>query len=58
MANAVLIEDATGDVVDVRYYCSDVHARDDEDYAGWYGCTAPSVDVECPTCGEQIRGEE
>lgn len=58
MASAVLIEDETGDLVDVRWYCCDDCARYDEAYAGWYGCVSPSQDERCPDpCGAYIPGE-
>jgi hypothetical protein len=39
MTHAVLIEDAlTGDLLDLRYYCSDSCAQDDVAYSGWNGC--------------------
>lgn len=39
MTHAVLIEDAiTGDLLDLRYYCSDSCAQGDVAYSGWHGC--------------------
>ena len=38
MANIVPITNEIGDVVDYNYYCSDLCAKHDPNYAGWFGC--------------------
>lgn len=60
MANAVLIEDNSGDLVEVEYFCSDFHAQTHEAYAGWYGCVELDFGQKCSAegCSEQLHGIE
>ena len=60
MANAVLIEDTKGELVDAIYYCSDLCAKSDSAYAGWYGCVELDFGQTCSAegCSEQIHGLE
>lgn len=51
MTHLVLIEDKTGDLVDLNYYCSDSCARTDKNYAGWYGCYELTTPENCNACG-------
>ena len=57
MANLVLVEDGTGELVDVNVYCSDYCAQTDPLYAGWYGCADVEFDTACASCGNFIDGE-
>ena len=54
--NEVLIEDSTGEVVDIHEYCSDFCAKTDPAYAGWYGCQEVDFDTVCAHCGTTIAG--
>lgn len=59
MAHKIIIEDAaTGDTVDVHYYCSDTCAKESEHYAGWYGAQEIEEGQLCQSasCGEYIEG--
>lgn len=51
MAHANFIEDTQGDIIDVRYYCSDWCSRFDTDiYNGWSGCYTLTEPTTCHTC--------
>jgi hypothetical protein len=56
MAHRVEIYDeAMTDVLDVRYYCSDAHAKKDPDYSGWNGGhEVYDIPQWCGTCNEAI----
>jgi hypothetical protein len=54
MSHAVLIDDAHGDVVDLRAYCSDYCAQTDDEYAGWNGCIEFEHDTRCEACDGAI----
>ena len=66
MAHLRHINDSTGDVVDLAYFCSDfcnrewhpegIAADGVEPYGGWYGCHEISFNEICATCGEIIEG--
>jgi hypothetical protein len=58
MSHLVLIDDAQGDLVDVRTYCSDFCAQSDDAYAGWNGCNELEFDTPCDECGNLIKGFE
>lgn len=60
MANAVLIEDAKGELVDALYYCSDACAKTHSSYAGWYGCVELDFGQTCSAegCEAQLHGLE
>jgi hypothetical protein len=60
MANAVLIEDTKGDLVEAEYFCSDFHAKSHSSYAGWYGCVELDFGQVCSAegCSEQLHGVE
>ena len=46
------MEDGSGDVMDVAYFCSDYCARSCPNYNGWNGCNeGPDYYVECEQCG-------
>jgi hypothetical protein len=49
MAHIHYIEDAKGDVVDLKVYCSDHCNKTDnpETYLGWNGCHETSVTQHC-----------
>ena len=51
MAHVTLIEDNTGDLVDLEYYCSDSCARTSEHYDGWYGAVELHNQEWCEFCG-------
>lgn len=56
MAHANLIEDTSGDIVDIRYYCSDYCAKQDREYyQGWYGCQELYYPEDCHTCGASLN---
>ena len=54
MANITLIEDSSGDLVDLEYYCSDTCARTSEHYDGWYGCVELYQQEWCQHCGTEL----
>jgi len=56
MTHRVEIYDEGGqDVIDVRYYCSDAHAKKDPDYSGWNGCHEIYDKPQwCSTCNEAL----
>lgn len=56
MAHFVLVDDAQGDLIDIRNYCSDYCARQDDAYAGWNGCNELEFDDTCEACGDPIKG--
>ena len=66
MAHIRHIEDDTGDLVDLVYFCSDscnqnwhpngIVVQGVEPYGGWYGCQEIYQDEECAGCGEIIEG--
>ena len=53
MAHIVTVNDSNGDLVDVRWYCSDFCARTDRGYAGWNGCHENALFF-CECCGTQV----
>lgn len=58
MCHIVIEEDAEGDTIDVREYCSDSCARTDAHYAGWHGAqNAPSGSV-CARCGTGLTDKK
>jgi len=58
MAHITLIEDESGDLLDVKYFCSDYCAQSDPHYAGWYGCVeVVDKDEWCTTCETQLPQE-
>ena len=56
MAHIVTVNDSNGDLVDVRWYCSDFCARTDRGYAGWNGCHyyLENAIFFCECCGTQV----
>lgn len=52
----VPIEDNSGDIFDVHFFCSDFCARENEHYAGWYVGIVEYYDTPpvCESCGEKI----
>ena len=66
MAHIRHIEDDTGDLVDLAYFCSDfcnsewhpegIAADGVEPYGGWYGLHEISCDEVCANCGEIVEG--
>jgi len=66
MAHIREIQDDSGDLVDLVYFCSDscnrnwhpsgIVADGVEPYGGWYGCQEVGYDVECAGCSEVIEG--
>lgn len=56
MAHAVFIDDAYGDLIDLRSYCSDSCAQTDNAYAGWNGLIDFDFDVDCDNCNILIPG--
>jgi len=56
MSHLVIIEDAVGDAIDARIYCSDCCAREDEFYAGWNGCNDVDYNTNCYECRREIFG--
>lgn len=58
MAHFVLIDDAYGELLDVRTYCSDFCAQSDNAYVGWNGANEVEFDTYCDECGDRISGTE
>ena len=66
MAHIRQINDDTGDLVDLVYFCSDSCNRDwhpegitdqgVEPYGGWYGCHEIESDEICASCEDVIEG--
>lgn len=56
MAHAVFIDDAYGDLIDLRAYCSDACAQTDNAYAGWNGSIDFEFDNWCDSCNQLIPG--
>jgi hypothetical protein len=56
MAHFVLVDDAYGELIDVRTYCSDHCARADNAYAGWNGSNEVEFDTNCDECHGVIEG--
>ena len=55
MAHLVIIEDSNGEVVNLAYFCSDEHAQEHDNYAGWYGChEIHDTPQTCETCGQEL----
>jgi len=52
--HAHYIEDATGDIVDALYYCTDSCHRDNPDYNGWNGCNEIMAPAWCANCGVEL----
>jgi len=52
--HAHYIEDATGDIVDAFYYCSDSCSREHPNYSGWNGCNEIMAPEWCANCGVQL----
>ena len=59
MAHIVLKSDSEGQTIDLIYYCSDICAQKDKDYAGWYGCVEiPKEETQpmlCTTCKTKLN---
>lgn len=51
LSNVIQVEDANGDLVDLLYFCSDLCAKQNADYAGWDGCHELYTAETCETCG-------
>ncbi len=53
MAHIHMIEDNHGDIVDLKYFCSDIcHQQAVSDqYKGWYGCVEVSYTQTCENTG-------
>lgn len=58
MAHFVLVDDAYGELIDVRTYCSDFCASQDNAYAGWNGANEIEFDTPCDECGSVVKGFE
>ena len=58
MAHFVCVDDADGELVDVRTYCSDFCAAHDDLYAGWNGAHEIEFDAVCNQCGTVVVGFE
>ena len=70
MAHLWYINDSTGDLEDLVYFCSDfcsdfcnsewhpegIAADGVEPYGGWYGLHEISCDEVCANCGEIVEG--
>jgi hypothetical protein len=56
MTHVEMIEDATGDLVDIRYACSALCASDLEfpEPSAWPGGMETDYDVHCENCGNQM----
>jgi hypothetical protein len=54
MAHVTLIEDSTGDLVDLEYFCSDYCARTSEHYEGWYGAVELYTPEVCQHCETEL----
>jgi hypothetical protein len=54
MSHAVFIDDAHGDLIDLRIYCSDFCAQSDDNYAGWNGCLEFDYPTQCEACSAAI----
>ena len=55
MANVNLIEDSTGDLIDLEYFCSDSCARFSDNYRGWYGAYELYTAEFCQTCNTELN---
>ena len=59
MAHIVLKSDSEGQTIDLIYYCSDICAQKDKDYAGWNGCVEiPKEETQpmlCTTCKTKLN---
>lgn len=53
-------EDEEGNIYEYGYYCSDLCAKTDPDYAGWYGAVELSdplmTTMPCEACGHEMAG--
>lgn len=64
MSHVHHIEDDTGDIVDLVYFCSDTCHNDwcnikgNPDYGGWNGCHEHDCTETCAHCGEILEGIE
>jgi len=56
MTHFVLVDDAYGELIDVRTYCSDFCAQGDNAYAGWNGANEVEFDTTCDGCGSEVKG--
>jgi hypothetical protein len=54
MANINLIEDSSGDLIDLEYFCSDFCATLSPNYKGWYGCHELETPENCQSCGTEL----
>lgn len=54
MANVNLIEDSSGDLIELEYFCSDSCAKFSDNYAGWYGCVEIYTAEVCQTCETEL----
>jgi hypothetical protein len=50
MAHLNTIEDETGDLIDLEYFCGDYCAQFSDNYKGWYGCIEIYTPENCQTC--------
>lgn len=50
MAHLNTIEDSTGDLIDLEYFCSDYCAKFSDNYNGWYGAMEIYQPENCQTC--------
>jgi hypothetical protein len=57
MAHIVTVNDSNGDLVDVRWYCSDFCAKTDPKYAGWNGCHENAMFF-CENCAIKVGSLE
>jgi hypothetical protein len=51
MAHLNTIEDATGELIDLEYFCGDFCAQFSDNYKGWYGAMEIYTPENCQTCG-------
>jgi hypothetical protein len=58
MAHFVFIDDAYGDLIDLRIYCSDFCAQSDNAYAGWNGANELDHESYCESCNKVIAAPE
>lgn len=58
MVHIERIEDESGDLVDLNYYCSDsCNKKKNKNYGGWDGCHEIHHPEVCNNCGEELHHE-
>lgn len=58
MAHLILIEEPSGDLIDIEVYCSDYCAETSTSYNGWNGAHEIEFDTKCLNCDAVVHGYE